>query len=100
MQVGEPSTLKGDPLFMQHLNKAWKQADHKTKEKCRPAIHLDKAGNVVRLEPIKDHPAVEPLIRTFADGKTYIGVGAWNGSPGNKHDNEQVKSTSFELVKK
>ncbi len=32
------------------------------------------------------------MIRTFADGKTYIGVGAWNGSPGHKSDNEQVSS--------
>lgn len=93
-QVGDPRTLKGDPLFMQHLNHAFKNASKERKDKSRKALHFDQKGNIVRLEPIKFHPEVEPLIRTFADGKTYIGVGAWNGSPGNKSDNDQV---SFHL---
>ena len=91
-QVGEPGTLKGDPLFMQHLNHAFRKASKETKDKCRGALHFDKKGDIIRLEPIKFHPEIEPLIRTFADGKTYIGVGAWNGSPGHKSDNEQVSS--------
>jgi hypothetical protein len=90
-QVGEPSTLKGDPLFMQHLNTAWKNADQRTKNACASCVHLDRSGNVVRIDAIKDHPAIEPLIRTFADDKTYIGVGAWNGSPGHPSDNNQVR---------
>lgn len=77
---------------MQHLNHAFKNASKETKDKSRKALHFDQNGNIVRLEPIKFHPEVEPLIRTFADGKTYIGVGAWNGSPGNKNDNDQVSS--------
>jgi hypothetical protein len=90
MQVGEPSTLKGDPLFMQHLNTAWKKADQRTKNACARCVHLDRSGNVIRIDAIKDNPAIEPLIRTFADNKTYIGVGAWNGSPGHPSDNNQV----------
>lgn len=91
-QVGEPGTLKGDPLFMQHLNQAFRKASKETKDRTRGALHFDKKGDIIRLEPIKFHPEIEPLIRTFADGKTYIGVGAWNGSPGHKSDNEQVSS--------
>jgi hypothetical protein len=98
MQVGEPSTLKGDPLFMQHLNTAWKKADQRTKKACASCVHLDHAGNVVRIDAIKDNPSIEPLIRTFADNKTYIGVGAWNGSPGHPSDNNQV-SLSFSSLK-
>lgn len=77
---------------MQHLNAAFRKASKETKDRCRKALHFDQKGNIIRLEPIKFHPEIEPLIRTFADGKTYIGVGAWNGSPGNKSDNEQVSS--------
>jgi hypothetical protein len=91
-QVGEPSTLKGDPLFMQHLNTAWRKADQRTKNACASCVHLDRSGNVVRIDAIKDHPAIEPLIRTFADDKTYIGVGSWNGSPGHPSDNNRVRN--------
>ncbi|KAF7505126.1 hypothetical protein GJ744_001266 [Endocarpon pusillum] len=91
-QVGEPGTLKGDPLFMQHLNDAFRKASKHTQDKCRGALHFDQKGDIFRLEPIKFHPEIDPLIRTFADGKTYIGVGAWNGSPGHKSDNDQAGS--------
>ena len=90
-QVGEPSTLKGDPLFMQQLNEAWHKADAKLKESLKSCVHLDKAGKVIRIDAIKDHLDLEKLVRIFADGKTYIGIGAWGGSPGNKNDNNQVK---------
>ena len=89
-QVGEPSTRKGDPIFMQQLNEAWHKADAKLKESLKSCVHLDKAGKVIRIDAIKDHPDLDKLVRTFADGKTYIGVGAWGGSPGNKNDNNQV----------
>ncbi|MCJ1292111.1 hypothetical protein MMC34_003661 [Xylographa carneopallida] len=36
------------------------------------------------IDAIKDHPDLDKLVRTFADGKTYIGVGAWRGSPETK----------------
>ena len=91
-QVGEPGTRKGEPLFMQHLNEAWHKADAKLKESLKSCVHLDKSGEVVRIDAIKDHPDLDKLVRTFADGKTYIGVGAWGGSPGDKSDNNQVKS--------
>lgn len=76
---------------MQNLNKAWDKADAKMKQSIKSSVHLDKAGNVARIGPIKDNPALERFVRTFADGKTYIGVGAWNGSPGNANDNNQVR---------
>ncbi|KAL8936674.1 MAG: hypothetical protein Q9216_004812 [Gyalolechia sp. 2 TL-2023] len=88
-QVNKPATRKGDPLFMQHLNKAWHRADDGTKRSLRDCIHLDRKGNVIRIDAIKDFPQLEKFVRTFADGKTYIGVGAWGGSPGNTNDNNQ-----------
>jgi len=89
-QVGEPTTRKGDPDFMQELNRAWHKADQKTKDGLKNCIHLDKAGNVVRMDAPKAFPALEKFVRTFADGKTYIGVGAWGGFAGNPADNKQV----------
>ncbi|KAL8910635.1 MAG: hypothetical protein Q9171_004090 [Xanthocarpia ochracea] len=88
-QQGEPSTRKGDPLFMQNLRAAWKKASPATKNDLKGSIFLNKKGEVERMGPIKDHPKLETFVRSFADGKTYIGIGAWNGSPGNKSDNDQ-----------
>ncbi|KAL9005513.1 MAG: hypothetical protein Q9188_001715 [Gyalolechia gomerana] len=88
-QVNKPATRKGDPLFMQHLNDAWHRADDGTKQSLQNCVHLDGDGNVVRIDAIKDFPQLENFVRTFADGKTYIGVGAWGGSPGNANDNNQ-----------
>jgi len=88
-QVNEPSTRKGDPQFMQHLNTAWHKASPQTKNSLKNCVHLDKAGNVSRIDAIKDDPDLEKFVRTFADNKTYIGVGAWGGSPGNANDNAQ-----------
>lgn len=89
-QAGDNSTRKGDPLFMQNLNTAWHKADAKTKDSLKNCVHVNKEGNVVRIDAIKDHPELEKFVRSFADGKTYIGVGAWGGSPGNQSDNNQV----------
>ncbi|OCL06265.1 hypothetical protein AOQ84DRAFT_223998 [Glonium stellatum] len=88
-QVGEPSTRKGDPEFMQHLNVAWKKASAQTKTSLKNCVHINGTGTVVRIDAIKDHPELEKFVRTFADGKTYIGVGAWGGSPGTGSDNAQ-----------
>ncbi|KAL8637015.1 MAG: hypothetical protein Q9228_005668 [Teloschistes exilis] len=88
-QVNKPWTRKGDPLFMQHLNNAWHKASDATKRSLDRCVHRDGHGNVTRIDAIKDYPQLEAFVRTFADGKTYIGVGAWNGSPGNDNDNHQ-----------
>ncbi|KAK4978322.1 hypothetical protein LTR28_006189 [Elasticomyces elasticus] len=89
-QVGDPSTLKGDPRFMQDLNEAWHNATQAEKDGLASCVHLDSSGNVVRIDPIKFNPLLDPFIRKFADGQTYIGVGAWRGSPGVASDNNQV----------
>ena len=89
-QVDDPATRKGDPEFMQHLNAAWQKASADTKNGLKGVVHTNDKGDVVRIDAIKDHPALENFVRSFADGKTYIGVGAWNGSPGNASDNRQV----------
>ena len=89
-QVGDNHTRKGDPLFMQHLNEAWSRAKAEEKKKLARSIHTNSKGHVVRIDAIKDNPDLEKFVRTFADGKTYIGVGAWGGSPGNPMDNHLV----------
>lgn len=87
-QEGDPTTRKGDPLFMQNFRNAWHKASAETKGSLRKCVFLDGHGQVTRIGPIKDYPELEKFVRTFADGKTYIGVGAWNGSPGNDNDNK------------
>ena len=93
-QVGEPSTRKGDPIFMQQLNTAWHRASAVTKASLKDCVHLNEKGDVKRISAIKDFPQLEKFVRSFADGKTYIGVGAWGGSPGVGSDNAQVKNAS------
>lgn len=88
-QVDKPDTRKGDPLFMQNLNNAWHSANDDTKAALNQCVHLDGSGNVTRIDAIKDYPALEQFVRSFADGKTYVGVGSWGGSPGNANDNNQ-----------
>lgn len=88
-QEGDPTTRKGDPLFMQNFRHAWNKASPETKGSLRSSVFLDGHGQVTRIGPIKDNPRLEKFVRGFADGKTYIGVGAWNGSPGNARDNGQ-----------
>lgn len=89
-QVGEPATRKGDPIFMQQLDAAWHRASASTKASLKDCVHLNEKGDVVRIGAIKDYPQLERFVRGFADGKTYIGVGAWGGSPGVGSDNAQV----------
>ena len=88
-QTGNPATRKGDPLFMQHLNDAWHNTDGDTRSSLSQCVHLDDSGKVTRIDAIKDFPNLETFVRSFADGMTYIGVGAWGGSPGNATDNNQ-----------
>lgn len=88
-QEGDPSTRKGDPLFMQNFRNAWHKANDATKTSLKSSVHLDEHGKVTRIGPIKDNPKLEKFVRSFADGKTYVGVGAWRGSPGAAKDNDQ-----------
>ena len=90
-QVGEDLTRKGDPLFMQNLNKTWAKASPQTKAGLANCV-FTRDGKVVRIGPIKDYPKLEEFVRSFADGKTYIGVGAWKGSPGIVTDNDQSRA--------
>ncbi|PSN70564.1 hypothetical protein BS50DRAFT_316440 [Corynespora cassiicola Philippines] len=92
-QVGDNKTRKGDPRFMQNLDAAWKKASQGTRDGLKNCVHV-KDGKVVRIDAIKDFPKLEAFVRTFADGKTYIGVGSWKGSPGNKSDNEQSSAAN------
>lgn len=89
-QVGEPNTKKGDPNFMQDCNTAWEQADEGTKDGLKDCVFCDGDGKVVRIDAPKNFPNLENWVRTFANGQTYIGVGAWNGDAGNAADNAQV----------
>ena len=92
-QVGAPNTRKGDPTFMQDLNEHYAKASAKTKADIAGSIHRDAAGRVVRIDAPKFNRALEDFFRTFANGKVYIGVGAWGGSQGNQADNDQSKAT-------
>jgi hypothetical protein len=89
MQVGDQSTLKGDPHFMQDMNAAWHKASQDTRNQLKGFVFTNAQGKVTRIGPIKDSPQLEKLVRTFANGKAYVGVGAWNGNPGNPNDNAQ-----------
>ncbi|OIW29225.1 hypothetical protein CONLIGDRAFT_670899 [Coniochaeta ligniaria NRRL 30616] len=87
-QVGDAKTRKGDAHFMQSLNTAWSKASQDTKNKLKNCVHVSN-GKVVRIDAPKNFPELEKFVRTFADGKAYIGVGAWNGQLGNANDNNQ-----------
>ena len=90
MQVGEPGTAKGDPRFMQGLNETWANASQEDKDQLRDCV-TEQDGRLIRIAAPKDYPRLEDFVRRFADGKTYIGIGAWNGRAGNPNDNNQVR---------
>jgi hypothetical protein len=92
-QVGAPWTRKGDPQFMQDLRSHYARADANTKAALRNCIHFDQHGQVSRIEAPKFFPALESFVRTFAEGKVYIGVGAWQGNQGDAGDNAQSSGT-------
>ena len=97
-QVGDWQTCKGDPLFMQNLNTHWRQVDQGRRDSLRHCIHTDVNDNVVRIDAIKFNPDLETFVREFADGKSYIGVGAWGNSPGVNSDNAQVRIEPYSAV--
>ena len=92
-QVGAPSTRKGDPTFMQDLRAHYARADAKTKDSLRNSVHLDSHGQVSRIDAPKNFPALESFVRTFAEGRVYIGIGAWQGFKGDPGDNAQSSGT-------
>ena len=92
-QVGAPGTRKGDPTFMQDLRSHYARADASTKAALRNCVHFDQHGQVSRIDAPKFFPALESFVRTFAEGRVYIGVGAWQGNQGDAGDNTQSSGT-------
>ncbi|KAI2634497.1 hypothetical protein GGS21DRAFT_543582 [Xylaria nigripes] len=89
-QAGDPPTkYKGHETFMQACNAAWKSLPQPQKDELKNFVFLDGSGNVKRIGAPKDSQPLEQFVRTFANGRTYIGVGAWGGSQGNPEDNKQ-----------
>lgn len=62
---------------MQDMNAHWHKASQQVKDSMRGFVFLDNRGNVKRIGPPKDSQALERFVREFAEGKTYIGIGAW-----------------------
>ncbi|KAF2442516.1 hypothetical protein P171DRAFT_487750 [Karstenula rhodostoma CBS 690.94] len=77
----------GNLIVQQNLNDAWNRADQGARDNLSQCTHVSD-GVVKRIDSPKDFPQLE-FVRSFADGKTYVGVGAWGGSPGNANDNAQ-----------
>jgi hypothetical protein len=97
MQVGDPGTAKGDPRFMQGLQEACSKASQQTKNELSNCVTV-RDGRPIRIAAPKDFPKLEAFVRTFADGKAYIGVGAWGSYAGNPNNNKQVFSSSFIII--
>ncbi|KAK6821825.1 hypothetical protein PG987_014650 [Apiospora arundinis] len=92
-QVGDPAgKFKGHETFMQACNKAWKGLSQQKKDQIKKWVTLDSKGNVKRIGPPKESQALEQFVRTFANGRTYIGVGSWAGGKGNPEDDKQSKA--------
>jgi len=88
-QVNDPSTRKGDAHFMQEANAEWAKTSQQDKDKIKRFIAADGSGHITRIGPPKENQDLEKWVRRFAEGKTYIGVGAWAGSKGDPGDNAQ-----------
>ncbi|CAJ2507689.1 Uu.00g088750.m01.CDS01 [Anthostomella pinea] len=89
-QVGDPAgKYKGHETFMQACNTAYHKLPQAKKDQLKGHVFLDGSGNVKRIGPPKDSQPLEQFVRTFANGRTYIGVGAWGGNAGNPEDNKQ-----------
>ncbi|KAI0873425.1 hypothetical protein GGS24DRAFT_490758 [Hypoxylon argillaceum] len=89
-QVGDPAgKFKGLENFMQACNQAWHKLPQAKKDQLKDHVFLDGSGNVKRIGAPKDFQPLEQFVRTFANGRTYIGVGAWGPSQGNPEDNKQ-----------
>ncbi|KAI1801360.1 hypothetical protein F4811DRAFT_534948 [Daldinia bambusicola] len=92
-QVGDPAgKFKGHETFMQACNDAYHKLSAEKKNRLNGHVFLDGNGNVKRIGAPKDFQPLEEFVRTFADGRTYIGVGAWKSDGGNPRDNEQSKA--------
>jgi hypothetical protein len=77
-QVGDPAgKFKGHETFMQACNQAWHKLPQAKKDQLKGHVFLDGKGNVKRIGAPKDFQPLEQFVRTFANGRTYIGVGAW-----------------------
>lgn len=77
-QVGDPAgKFKGHETFMQACNQAWHKLSQSKRDQLKGHVFLDSKGNVKRIGPPKDFQPLEQFVRTFANGRTYIGVGAW-----------------------
>ncbi|KAF2972875.1 hypothetical protein GQX73_g745 [Xylaria multiplex] len=89
-QVGDaPGKFKGHETFMQACNQAWHKLSQDKKNQLKGHVFLDGKGNVKRIGAPKEFQPLEQFVRTFANGRTYIGVGAWGPSQGNPQDNKQ-----------
>ncbi|KAJ2992537.1 hypothetical protein NUW58_g2131 [Xylaria curta] len=89
-QVGDPAgKFKGHETFMQACNNAWHKLPQAKKDQLKGRVFLDGKGNVKRIGAPKEFQPLEQFVRTFANGRTYIGVGAWGGNKGNPEDNKQ-----------
>ncbi|KAJ8121745.1 hypothetical protein ONZ43_g1884 [Nemania bipapillata] len=89
-QVGDPAgKFKGLENFMQACNSAWHKLPQAKKDQLKGHVFLDSKGNVKRIGAPKDFQPLEQFVRTFANGRTYIGVGSWGGNQGNPEDNKQ-----------
>ena len=97
-QVGDPSTRKGAPTFMQDLVNTWHGADDGTRQSLAGCVHCNDNGDPVRIDAPKDNQQLEGFVRRFADGKVYIGVGAWGNSQGVDTDNQQVSSNASNIA--
>lgn len=79
---------------MQDAQVAWDNASEDTKNAIRSAVIINGEGKVVYIGPTKENPPLENWVRSFANGKTYIGIGAWGDFKGDVNDNNQVSYTT------
>ncbi|KAI1269711.1 hypothetical protein F5Y18DRAFT_107934 [Xylariaceae sp. FL1019] len=92
-QVGDPAgKYKGHETFMQACNTAWYKLPQAKKDQLKGHVFLGTQGDVKRIGPPKEFQPLEEFVRTFANGRTYIGVGAWGASVGNPADNAQSEA--------
>lgn len=75
---------------MQDAQVAWDNASQETRNAIQSAVILNGEGKVVYIGPTKENPPLENWVRSFANGKTYIGIGAWGDFKGDVNDNNQV----------
>ncbi|KAK8124160.1 hypothetical protein PG999_004078 [Apiospora kogelbergensis] len=79
----------GNMTCQQACNKAWKGLSQQKRDQLKGHVTLDSKGNVKRIGPPKEFQPLEQFVRTFANGRTYIGVGSWAGGKGNPADDKQ-----------